>query len=110
MKHKYASKSRGDKAYSVPQFQKVGGTCPSVHPTIDAHAYMYSVHVSDTSPEAWKVFIYTFPAPEKYLYTLLRSRRSIYTNFSGAGEVFIYTYLAPEKYLYTPLRRAFMWE
>ena len=48
--------------------------------------------------EAWEVFENTFPAPEKYLYTLF-----------GAGEVLIYTYLAPEgpekpeKYLYTPV-------
>src|SRR6218665_1902743 len=27
----------GDKAYSVPPVPKVGGICPSVHPTIDAH-------------------------------------------------------------------------
>jgi len=41
--------------------------------------------------EAYEVFKYTFPAPEKY-----------FTHFSGAGEVLIYTYLAPEKNLYTP--------
>jgi len=33
----------------------------------------------------------TSPAPEKYLYTLLRRRRSIYIRFSDAGEIFIYT-------------------
>ena len=46
--------------------------------------------------EAWEVFKSTFPAPEKYLYTL---------SGAGEGEVLIYTYLAserPEKYLYTP--------
>src|SRR6218665_1452076 len=36
-RHKCASKSRGDKAYSVHPVPKVGGICPSVHPTIDAH-------------------------------------------------------------------------
>ena len=61
-----------------------------------------------------ELFKYTSPAPEKpgkYLKTLFRRRRSIYTHFFGAVEVLIYTYLAPErperpekpeKYLYTP--------
>src|SRR6218665_2078770 len=37
-RHKCASKSRGDKAYSVHPVSKSRGICPSVHPTIDAHA------------------------------------------------------------------------
>src|SRR6218665_3481647 len=37
-RHKCASKSRGDKAYSVPPVPKSRGICPSVHPTIDTHA------------------------------------------------------------------------
>src|SRR6218665_3970556 len=63
--------------------------------------------------EAWEVFETTFPAPEKYLYTHFRRRRSAYMHLSGAGEVFIHTsgvrevlictYLAPEKYLYAPM-------
>jgi len=36
-RQKCASKSRGDKAYSVPPVPKSRGICPSVHPTIDAH-------------------------------------------------------------------------
>jgi len=48
---------------------------------------------------AWKIFENTFPAPEKYLYTLFLSQRSAYIHLSGAGEageageVFIYTVL-----------------
>src|SRR6218665_1675285 len=38
-RHKCASKSRGDKAYSVHPVPKSRGICPSVHPTIDAHEY-----------------------------------------------------------------------
>ena len=53
---------------------------------------------TSTALEAWKVFKNTFPAPDKYLYTLFR-RRSAYTHLSGAeeageageAEVFIYT-------------------
>src|SRR6218665_1817423 len=68
-----------------------------------------------TPSDAGEVFIHTFPAPKKCFYTLIwhrrgrRSRRSIYTHFSGAEEVLLYTYLAPErpekpeKYLYTPV-------
>ena len=46
--------------------------------------------------EAWELFKNTFPAPEKYLYTLFRRWRSAYIglHLSGAreaGEVFIYT-------------------
>src|SRR6218665_320475 len=37
-RHKCASKSRGDKAHSVHPVPKSRGICPSVHPTIDAHA------------------------------------------------------------------------
>jgi len=46
--------------------------------------------------EAWEVFKNTFPAPEKYLYTLFRRQRSDYIHLSGvgeAGEIFIYTRL-----------------
>ena len=50
-----------------------------------------------TSPSPKKPGKYlknTFPASEKYLYTLFRRRRSAYIHLSGAGkaeEVFIYT-------------------
>jgi len=67
---------------------------------------LYYIYLPDTSPAPEK--------PGKYLKTPFRRRRSIYTNFSGAGEVLIYTYLAPErpekpeKYLYTPLKTLVM--
>ena len=50
-------------------------------------------YLSD-SGEAWEVFKNTFLAPEKYLYTLFRRRKSAYIHLFGAGEageVFIYT-------------------
>src|SRR6218665_3714466 len=34
-----------------------------------------NIHLSGTK-EAWKIFKNAFPAPEKYLYTLFRRRRS----------------------------------
>ena len=45
-------------------------------------------YLYDTSPvpETWEVFKNTFPAPEKYLYTLFRRRRSAYIHLFGAGE------------------------
>src|SRR6218665_1053904 len=39
------------------------------------------------------------PAPEKYLYTLFRRRRSAYIHLSGAERP-----EKPEKYLYTPVK------
>src|SRR6218665_1360037 len=49
-RHKYVSKSSGERAYSVLPVPKVGA-CPSVHP-IDAHAWNRSWMSSSTVPQA----------------------------------------------------------
>jgi len=49
------------------------------------------------------VFKNTFPAPEKYLYTLSRRWRSVYMHLSGAGEAGETEEAVEVGYLFTPM-------
>jgi len=72
-------------------FSGTGEVYLNTSPASEKYFYIYTYLIPLWHRRSLESICISFPAPKKYLYTLLRCRRSVYIHLYGAGEVFKYT-------------------